>query len=302
MTSGLPPATTRADHARPAVPFLVATAAITVFTTMDSVVKALPVTIPTIEVVALRFMFGVPMVLLAMLRLGADWPTASSWRANLPRGALNIATTLLFFTALRRLPFAETLALSYLAPLVLAVLAALLLGEKLRPGVIAAVLLGLAGVAVIAWDSLSHRALGTDLTGIAAALGSAVTYAVNNLMLRSQARRDSATSIVLIQHIVPAVIALPLSIPVWHTPPGPVWFVFLLLAAFGVCGHFLLTWAYGRAPAGVLAVVDYLALPYAALLGFIFFAETPSPAIWFAAALIVVACTIVTRQRSPQNG
>jgi drug/metabolite transporter (DMT)-like permease len=46
----------------------------------------------------------------------------------------------------------------------------------------------------------------------------------------------------------------------------------------GVSGQFLLTWAYRRAMAGVLASVDYLALPYAALLGFVFFHEVPSGA------------------------
>ena len=128
-------------------------------------------------------------------------------------------------------------------------------------------------------------------------MGSAVTYALNNLMLRSQAKRDSATSIVLIQHVVPSLIALPLAVPFWQTPPAPIWFVFPLLAAFGVSGHFLLTWAFGRAPAGVLASVDYLALPYAALLGFAFFGEMPAPAVWAGAALIVGACVIVTRRR-----
>ena len=286
------------DHARPVVPFMVATAAIIVFTTMDAVVKALPQDLPTIEVVAMRFLFGIPMVLLALWHTGAAWPTLSSWRANTPRGVLNVTSTFLFFIALRHLPFAEALALSYLAPLILALLAAFLLGERLRAGVLAAILLGLAGVGVIATNSLSHQELlNSDLIGIAAAMGSAVTYAVNNVMLRSQAQRDSPTSIVLIQHVVPALLALPLTVPVWQTPPAPIWSVFMLLAAFGVCGHFLLTWAFGRAPAGVLAVVDYLALPYAALLGFVFFGEVPAPMVWVGAALIVLACVIVTRLR-----
>ena len=101
---------------------------------------------------SLAVMFGLPLVLLAIWHTGAGWPTLSSWKANAPRGVLNVCSTLLFFTALRRLPFAEALALSYLAPLILALLAAFLLGERLRAPVLGAVLLGLAGVAVIAWD------------------------------------------------------------------------------------------------------------------------------------------------------
>jgi len=290
---------TRADHASPAVPFMAATGAIVLFTTMDAVVKAMPADLPTIQVVAMRFAFGVPLVLLVLWQRRAGWPSLSSWKANAPRGILTVLSTLLFFTGLRRLPFAEALALSYLAPLIIAVLAALLLKERLRPGVIGAVLLGLGGVAVIAWDTLSQAdGLSGDVIGIAAAVGSAFTYGLNTVLLRHQAQRDSAISIVLILHIVPALLALPFAVATWQAPAGPVWLVFVLLAALGVSGHFLLTWAFGRAKAGILAVVDYLALPYAALIGFAFFGEVPPPAVWAGAGLIVVACFIVTRLRS----
>jgi S-adenosylmethionine uptake transporter len=213
-----------------------------------------------------------------------------------PRGVLRTGSTLLFFVALRRLPFAEALTLGYLSPLMVALLAALVLGERLRAGVLGAVSLGLCGVAVIAWSSLTDRqALSGDLVGIAAAFASAVTSAANNVMLRSQAQRDSATSIVLIQQIVPAIVALPLAAATWATPTVPVWFAFALFGSVNVGGHFLLTWAYRRAPAGVLASADYLALPYAALLGFFVFGEVPAPAVWTGAALIIGACLIVTR-------
>ncbi len=277
---------------------MVATGAIMVFTTMDGVVKALPAELPTMQVVAMRFLFGIPLVLLAVWRSGAGWPSLSSWKANAPRGVLNVASTLLFFTALRRLPFAEALSLSYLAPLILAVLAALVLKERLRPAVLGAILLGLVGVGVIVWQSLARQeVIGGDLVGMAAAMGSAITYAVNNVMLRSQAKRDHPTAIVLIQHIVPTLLALPLALPAWHSPAPAIWPVFMLLACLGVGGHFLLTWAFGRAPAAVLAVVDYLALPYAALLGFAFFGEVPALTMWAGAGLIVAACLLVTRQR-----
>ncbi len=287
-----------ADHVRPGVPFMVATGAIMLFTTMDAIVKSLPHGVPVIEVVAMRFLFGIPVVLLAIWRTRARWPTLASWKANIPRGVLNVASTLLFFTALRRLPFAEALTLGYLAPLMLALMAAFVLGERVRAGVLGAVLLGLVGVGAIAWSSLVDAAsISGDLIGIAAAFGSAVTYATNNVMLRRQAQRDAPTSIVLIQQIVPAVVALPITAATWSMPSALIWFALVLLGVLGVGGHFLLTWAYRRAQAGVLAPVDYLALPYAALLGFFFFGEVPTPALWAGAVLIVGACVIVTAVR-----
>ncbi len=287
-----------AEQARPGAPFIVATGAIMLFTTMDAVVKSLPHGVPAIEVVAMCFVFAIPVALAAVWRTGAGWPTLASWKANVPRGVLNVGSMVLFFIALRRLPFAEVLTLGYLAPLMLVLMAAFVLGERLRAGVLGAVSLGLCGVGVISWSSLAdQQAVSGDLVGIAAAFGSAVTYAVNNVMLRSQAQRDSATSIVLIQQIVPVIVAMPMAAAIWETPTAPVWFAFALLGGVGVGGHFLLTWAYRRAQAGVLASVDYLALPYAALLGFFFFGEVPTPAVWTGAALIVGACLIVTRVR-----
>jgi hypothetical protein len=58
------------DVARPAIPFIVATAAILLFTTMDAIVKAIPNRVPTIELVAMRFIFGIPLVLLVKWRTG----------------------------------------------------------------------------------------------------------------------------------------------------------------------------------------------------------------------------------------
>ncbi|HEX3400132.1 MAG TPA: DMT family transporter [Acetobacteraceae bacterium] len=287
------------DHARPAVPFAVATGGILLFTTVDAIVKSLPHGVPVIEVVAMCFIFAIPVALVAVWCMGADWPTLASWKANVPRGVLRTGSTVLFFVALRRLPFAEVLTLGYLAPLMVALMAAFVLGERLRAGVLGAVSLGLCGVGVIAWSSLTNQqALSGDLVGIAAAFGSAVTYAANNVMLRSQAQRDSAASIVLIQQIVPVIVAMPMAAATWATPTLPVWFAFALFGGVNVGGHFLLTWAYRRAQAGVLASADYLALPYAAVLGFFLFDEEPTQAVWIGAALIIGACLIVTRLRN----
>ncbi len=287
---------TTTDHARPAVPFAIATGGILLFTTVDAIVKSLPRGVPVIEVVAMCFIFAIPVALAAVWRVGAGWPTLASWKANIPRGVLRVGSTVLFFVALRRLPFAEVLTLSYLSPLIVALMATLVLGERLSAGVLGAVSLGLCGVGVIAWSSLrDQQAVSGDLIGIAAALGSAVMYAVNNVMLRSQAQRDSATSIVLVQQIVPALVTLPMAAATWATPTIPVWFAFALVGGVNVGGHFLLTWAYRRAQAGILASADYLALPYAAVLGFFFFGEVPTPAVWTGAVLILGACLIVTR-------
>jgi S-adenosylmethionine uptake transporter len=136
-----------------------------------------------------------------------------------------------------------------------------------------------------------------DLVGIAAALASAVTYAGSMILLRRQAQRDRPEVIVLIQQFVPAVLALPFALAGWTAFTPALWLVFALIGTVGVAGHFCLTWAYARAPAGRLAVMEYTALPWAGLIGFTVFAEVPTSATLAGGALILAACLTVGRVR-----
>jgi len=126
----------------------------------------------------MRFVLGIPLVLLALWWLRAGWPSAASWRANGPRGLLTIASTFLFFTALRRLPFAEALALSYLGPLLVATLAALILKERLRADVLGGVLLVSGMASQMGWRATFAI---TGLLGV-------VTAAIYMLVVREPVR------------------------------------------------------------------------------------------------------------------
>jgi S-adenosylmethionine uptake transporter len=287
-----------AAPARPSAllaPLAVAASAVLMYTAMDAMVKALPAHLSALQIVALRFSFGCVPAGLILWRAGAR-ADAAAWRANGLRGVLVLLSTLLFFIALRRLAFAQTLALTFFAPLFMVLLAALLLGERLSLRMLGAIAVGLAGVAVILSGDLIAGTT-ADLPGIAAALASAVTYAGSMILLRRQAQRDRAEVIVLMQQLVPALLSLPLAAAGW-TPFAPwLWLVFAALGTIGVAAHFTITWAYARAPAGRLAVMEYTALPWAALIGFTVFAEVPGWATMAGGALILAACLAASRIR-----
>lgn len=279
----------------PLAPLLVAAGAILLFTIMDGTIKGLPAGIGTLQIVALRFCFGVPPALLMLWRARVV-PGRAALRANALRGVLVMGTCLLFFFALRRLAFAQALALTFLAPLFMVLMAALLLGERLTLRMMTAIAIGLAGVAVILHGDLTAGGA-TDVLGISAALGAAACYAASMILLRRQAQRDRPEVIVLIQQAVPALLALPLALPGWTEVAPLLWPVFALLGTIGVAGHFSLTWAYARAPTGALGVMEYTALPWAALIGFAVFNEVPSLSTVLGGLLILAACLAVTRAR-----
>jgi S-adenosylmethionine uptake transporter len=132
--------------------------------------------------------------------------------------------------------------------------------------------------------------------GVAAALGSAVFYALNLVLLRSIAQRDAPPIIVAFQNTGPAlVLALP-ALLAWQ----PLSMRQAALAALGgvlaVGGHLFVTRAYALANAARVAPSEYTALIWAALIGFLLFGERPGLETFLGAGLIVFGAMAVARR------
>jgi S-adenosylmethionine uptake transporter len=127
------------------------------------------------------------------------------------------------------------------------------------------------------------------LLALAAVLYAAVAYAGSSVLLRARAASDGATIITLMGAVVPMIVLSPVA--VGAPAPGLVtigWFV--LLGALGNIGMQLLSRAYARIEAQVLAVMEFTALPWAALFGWLFFGEPVRMQVWLGAAIILFAC------------
>ena len=109
-------------------------------------------------------------------------------RLHLTRGIMSSVMGILFFWGLARVPLAQGVALSFVAPLIALYLAALILKEQIERRAILASLLGFAGVIVILSAQAQAR-LGPDaLRGSIAILAAAVLYAWNIILMRQQAQ------------------------------------------------------------------------------------------------------------------
>lgn len=257
---------------------------------MDVAIKMLGGRLPIFEVAFLRFFAGaiVATGVIAVVRPG--WPSRRTIKANAWRSLLVVATATTFFYSLTALPLAEAIALSFVAPLIVALLGVLILKESLSARIAVTLAIGFTGMLVIVAGRLDGGIAGFgggSGWGVAAAIASAFTYALSLVFLRSIAQRDPVVTIVWFQNAGPALL---LSIPaalVW-TPPTP---TELGLAAgigvMGVVGHVLITSAFARAPAATLAPIEYTALVWGAAWGFLFFQEIPGLATLAGAALIV---------------
>jgi S-adenosylmethionine uptake transporter len=285
-------------------PILECLVGIALLSIMDAMIKDVVATLPVIEVAFLRYVVGsVVMGGIAAVRQ-PGWPRPDTIRANAVRAILVVITATCFFYALGVLPLAETLILSFVSPLFTALLAVLLLGERLNIRILAAIAAGFGGVLIIVLGSHgpSGEAAGTSipgqsLWGVAAVLVSALTYSASNVLLRARAQRDPVILIVLIQNVAPALM---LAIPAWlfwRVPTADEAVRLGLIGLLGVGGHLFLARAYAKAEAIRLAPLDYTALLWAVVIGFFAFAEIPTSWALLGAALILAGAFIGSRRR-----
>ena len=244
-----------------------------------------------------RTVTGSGIGVLAFAARRGKWPSSAVLRLHIWRGFIVMVMALCFFWGIARVPLAEGIALSFIAPLVALYLAAVLLKEQIGGAAIIASLLGLCGVGIILTGKLGAAHAPDAPYGVAAILLSALFYAYNLILQRRQALIAGPTEIALFQNLSIAGMLL-LAAP-WFAvmPTHAQWPAVLASAALAFASQMLLSWAYARAEAQRLLVVEYTAFIWAAMVGYVAFDEALTPAILGGAALIVAGCLIVARTR-----
>mgnify|MGYP002386603196 CR=1 FL=1 len=249
--------------------------AVAILCAMDAVLKDLTMRYSSMQVTLMRFAPSAMFGALFFFLWRTPRPSRRSVIGNMQRGVLFLIASALFIHAISTAPLAQVFAVSYIAPVLAALLAMAILGE--RPD------------------------------GAAAALASAISYAFVLVYLRRQALSDPPITIALFQSLMPALIlgglfaaatvAAPQSslaqawipIPLSDVPP------LIFIGLCSIIGHMAMAHAYARAEASRLAPTEYSSFVWAVLIGFFLFAETPSLTTFIGAAMIIGACFLIRR-------
>lgn len=267
-------------------------AALFLFALLDATAKYLSAFFAVPLLVWARYAVHFAIMLLAVAP-GMGWQLVATRRPGLMflRALMLVGVTLLGQLALQTLPLAETTALVFVTPLLVALLAGPLLGERVRPHAWLATVAGFAGVLLIA------RPGGTLAgVGIVYALAAALCYAVYQILTRKLS--DSEPPLRLLFHTaLVGTVAMSLALPAlwlaggtaqWPTQWPDPWQV-LLIASLGVhggAGHFLLIRAFREAPVSSLSPLLYVQLIWATLLGAWLFGHLPDR--WAIAGMAII--------------
>jgi drug/metabolite transporter (DMT)-like permease len=192
--------------------------------------------------------------------------------AQIVRALLLVAVTGFAMAAFRIMPLAETTALIFVTPLIVALLAGPMLGERVGTPRWIAALVGFGGMMLIARPGSALAPAGVAYTLIAA-----VCYAFYQIQTRKMTATEKPLTLVFYTALV-GTAAMSLALPWIWTGPAPnatEALMIVSLALYGGTGHFLLTHAFRHAPASTLAPFLYAQLIWASLLGWLFYDQWP---------------------------
>lgn len=258
--------------------------AVLCFSCLDASAKWLNRSVPSLEIAAVRYL-GSFLLVLPFLN---PWTRPGLLRTRqlglqCGRALSLVLATLCSFVALRYLPLTQLTSITFASPLIVAVIAGPLLGERIGPRRIGAVIVGFGGMLIVTrpFGGTLHPAAGL-------ALINACACAFYYIMTRKLAAHDRPETTMFYTGLVGAAACAPLLFFVWTTPPTALdWLVMLALGTFGALSHWLLILAHRCAPASVLAPFFYGQLIGSALLGWAIFGEVPDRWTVIGAATVV---------------
>lgn len=292
-------------RALPLPPLALAVIGVMIGCVMDAIIKHMGLAYTAIMIAFLRYAFGTLFSGGVVFATRRKLPDNAGLRRHALRAVASTLSAVLFFHCLTVLPIAEATVLIFCAPLMIAPLAGLILGERMRAMAVAALVVGFAGMLVTVQGAPEAADAARRVEGIIAGVTASALYALSVVLLRQLAQKDDAIVTAFLGNVFPAIYLLVPAIIVSAIAGPPALGDMPVFAVIGMTGFllwFMLTQAYARAPAQSLAAAEYTALIWSALLGYFFFSEVPRWQVWAGAAVIVAAVMLSawdSRKRRP---
>lgn len=264
-------------------------AAYSMFAVHDALVKGVIHDLPVVQILFVRSV----VVTLICLAIGRSEMVRGLVRStNKPmlilRGMLTLAAWCMFYPAGKALQLAEMTTLYYVAPVITVILAVLFLKERLTLARVGASAIGFFGVVV----AMNPAGITIGIPALMA-LGAAFLWSVAMIVMRTVSKTESSLVLVFSMNLFYVVVLAGFALPFW-VPMDARQIAFVVLTGLlGLAAQYALIDAARLVPASVLGTVEYSALCWSFIFGFLFYAEQPAPLVYVGAALVVAAGLII---------
>ncbi|MGP1394575.1 MAG: DMT family transporter [Inquilinaceae bacterium] len=285
MTASIAPLNPAAGTSSIATGIGFAGLAFAMFTGMDTMIKWLSGGYPLVQIMFFNSVFALAAVTAFTLWQGGMWQVRTR-RVGLhvARGIISTAGAFGGFFAFSRMPLADVYAIVFAAPLFITALSVPILKESVGWRRWLAVSVGFVGVLIMLRPGLGMISLGT-LGGLAAAL----SYAISVLLIRRMGSTEHGASFGFWGSLTTVVITAAL-LPFGFIVPS-----LADLALFAACGATggiafrLVSEAYRRAPAAVIAPFQYSQMLWGVLLGFVIWSDVPPVRVAVGCAVVIAS-------------
>lgn len=260
------------------------------FAVMSAMIKAVGAGIPLLQLVFLRCCLAIPFLLLFVVLKKRPFIVTAKGVLVL-RTLFGMTAMTGYFYALTHMPFAECIFLGRSQPLILALLAPFVLGERASKAAWVAIFSGLAGVALIMRPAMAWPAAAW------VAMGAATASAVAHLLVRRLNATDYPLVIVLNFTILTAFFTSFWVLPNFVALSSLEWVLIAGTALFASTGQLLMTLAYQRDRAPLVASASYASVVISVILGYLIWHEVPHPLAWLGGTLIVAGGLLLLQSR-----
>lgn len=273
----------------------------------DMLIKQLSGGYPLHEVVFVRSAIGI-LFTTAMLQFEGGFGLLRTGRPwlHVLRGLLVVVSNMTFFLALAVIPLADATALFFAAPLFITLLSIPILGERVGPMRMGAVIVGFVGVLIMQRPWESGEALGADRIVLILPVIAALTYALMQLLTRklgATAKASALSFYIQIMFILVSALfwlvagdgrfaegaenpSVQFLLRAWVWPAAGDWAYLVGLGLNSAVIGYCLSQAYRLSDAATVAPFEYAGLPLAVMWGWLLWAEVPVWEVWTGMALI----------------
>ena len=244
-------------------------------------------------VVFWRAVFGLVAMGPWLARRGFKALATRKLRYHVLRTALSYGGLLCVFYAVTLMPIADITAITFIRPVAATLLAIAILGEKSQARRWIAIAVGIVGATIIVRPGFQELNPGVFLV-----FGLVLVGATHAILARYIVRYDSPDTVAMYMVLFLLLFSAGPAVAVWQWPSLDQLPYLVAIGFFGTFSQRCLTRAFQAADASVVVSFDYLRLPIAALIGFLFFAEIPDIWVWAGAGVICVSSILLARGES----